>query len=193
MSYTAKTDWKGNDPVTEGDINRWETGIEAAHEELENKIDDSELGVPGGVATLGTDGKVDPSQLEDATVAKKGRVQLSNATDSTSESLAATPKAVKTVADQVTKNTSQVGTLTDLTDDLKVIKSNKDSNGIFTTVTYRRKTDNTLFATSVLSGGTSPSYTTRTITYYEPNGTTVRKTVTNTLSYDADGALVSEV
>lgn len=193
MSYTAKTDWKGNDPVTEEDINRWETGIEAAHEELENKIDDSELGVPSGVATLGTDGKVDPSQLEDATIAKKGRVQLSNATDSTSESVAATPKAVKTVADQVTKNTSQVGMLTDLTDDLKVIKSNKDTNGIFTTVTYRRKMDNTLFATSVLSGGTSPSYTTRTITYYEANGTTVRKTVTFTLSYDADGALVSEV
>lgn len=193
MSYTAKTDWKGIDPVTEGDINRWETGIEAAHEELANKIDDAELGVPGGVATLGTDGKIDSSQLEDATVSKKGRVQLSNAIDSTSETLAATPKAVKTVADQVTKNTSQVGTLTDLTDDLKVIKSNKDSNGIFTTVTYRRKSDNTLFATSVLSGGTSPSYTTRTITYYEPNGTTVRKTVTNTLSYDADGALVSEV
>jgi len=193
LSYTAKTDWKGNDTVTEGDINRWETGIEAAHEELENKIDDSELGVPGGVATLGTDGKIDSSQLEDATVSKKGKVQLSNATDSTSETLAATPKAVKTVADQVTKNTSQVGTLTDLTDDLKVIKSNKDSNGIFTTVTYRRKSDNTLFATSVLSGGTSPSYTTRTITSYELNGTTVRKTVTNTLSYDADGMLVSEV
>jgi len=63
MSYIAKTDWKGNDPVTEGDLNRWEVGIEEAH--------------------------------EDASVMKKGRVQLSNETDSTSETLAATPKSVK--------------------------------------------------------------------------------------------------
>ncbi|WP_372923216.1 tail fiber protein, partial [Salmonella enterica] len=32
---------------------------------------------------------------QDATTARKGIIQLSNATDSTSETLAATPKAVK--------------------------------------------------------------------------------------------------
>ncbi|KQS19193.1 hypothetical protein ASF99_04725 [Exiguobacterium sp. Leaf187] len=154
MSYTAKTNWQGNDPVTESDINRWEVGIEEAH--------------------------------NDASVTTKGRVQLSNATDSNSEVLAATPKAVKTVADQI-------GVLLDKTDDLKTIKTNKDANGIYTIVTYRRKSDNSLYATSVLSGGSSPSYTTRTITYYEQNGTIVRKTVTFTLSYDTDGVLISEV
>ena len=130
MSYVAKTDWKGNDPVTEGDINRWEFGIQAAHEELKQKVDDSERGVAEGIATLGTDGKVTPFQLEDASITKKGQVQLSNAIDSTSEILAATPKAVKTVADQVAQNSTKTEILSDKTDDLKTAKTNKDANGI---------------------------------------------------------------
>ncbi|MGU6714600.1 phage tail protein, partial [Salmonella enterica subsp. enterica serovar Newport] len=36
---------------------------------------------------------------QDATTARKGIIQLSNATDSTSETLAATPKAVKAAMD----------------------------------------------------------------------------------------------
>lgn len=75
----------------------------------------------------------------------------------------------------------------------KVIKSGKDAEGAFTTLEYRRKSDNTLAAKSVLSGGTAPQYTTRTLTFYAANGTTVEKTETYTLSYDADGDLVSEV
>lgn len=75
----------------------------------------------------------------------------------------------------------------------KFVKSNKDSNGVFTTVEQRRKSDNTLVSRSVLSGGTSPLYTTRTLTYYEKDGTTVAKTDSMALSYDADGDLVSEV
>ncbi len=74
----------------------------------------------------------------------------------------------------------------------KVYKSGKDSNGIFTTVEYKRQ-DDTLAIKSVLSGGTSPNYTTRTITYYGLNGTTVEKTTIRTLTYDADGVLISEV
>lgn len=76
--------------------------------------------------------------------------------------------------------------------DFKVYKSGKDSNGIFTTVEYKRQ-DDTLAVRAVLSGGTSPSYTTRTITYYGLNGTTVEKTSTRTLTYDTDGVLISEV
>ncbi|OGX78210.1 hypothetical protein A6395_13390 [Exiguobacterium sp. SH31] len=188
--------------------------------------------------------------VQDASTTQKGVVQLSNSTTSTSEVLAATPKAVKTVDDKVgplesliTDNKTnlvgamnevtqgfyetywnvgdianlntfakgsvvsavnevngKVGILSDRTtavedkvDDLKMVKSNKDSEGIYTTLTYRRKSDDSLFATSVLSGGTSPNYTTRTVTYYEPDGTTVRETLTYTLTYDADGSLVSEV
>ncbi|MDO0876766.1 tail fiber protein [Anoxybacillus gonensis] len=71
-------------------------------------------------------------------------------------------------------------------------KSGKDSNGIYTTVEYKRA-DGTLFARSVLSGGTSPQYTTRTITYYDTDGTTVIDTVTYNLIYDTDGNLKDEV
>jgi len=83
--------------------------------------------------------------------------------------------------------------VSDRVENFKTIKSNKDSNGIFTTITYRRKSDDSLLATSVLSGGTSPNYTTRTITRYQTDGITVRSTIVYTLIYDADGLLVSEV
>lgn len=73
-----------------------------------------------------------------------------------------------------------------------VYKSGKDSNGIFTIVEYKRA-DGTLFAKSVLSGGTSPQYTTRTITYYGTDGTTVLKTNTYAITYDIDGDVISEV
>lgn len=77
-------------------------------------------------------------------------------------------------------------------DQYDLVRSNKDSNGIFTQVDYKRY-DDTLFARSVLSGGTSPSYTTRTVTYYAANGTTVVSTVTYTISYDGDGDITSEI
>lgn len=73
-----------------------------------------------------------------------------------------------------------------------VYKSGKDNNGIYTIVEYKR-TDDTLFARSVLSGGTSPQYTTRTVTYYDTDGTTVLRTDTYTLTYDTDGDLINEV
>lgn len=75
---------------------------------------------------------------------------------------------------------------------VKMTKSGKDANGIFTTLTYSR-TDDTIFATSILSGGTSPEYTTRTETIYDVDGTTPLSTITYTRSYDSDGDLVSEV
>lgn len=79
-----------------------------------------------------------------------------------------------------------------LNNNFQIYKSEKDSNGIFTTVDYKRA-DGTLYARSVLSGGTSPQYTTRTITYYAANGTTVLRTDTYKLTYDTDGDLISEV
>ena len=100
----------------------------------------------------------------------------------------------------VTSNTQAVTDLTtrvrrneDDLSNMKVIKSGKDANGTFTTVTYRRKSDDSVCATSVLSGGTSPNYTTRTVTRYQTDGITVRSTTVYTLTYDADGLLVSEV
>lgn len=117
-------------------------------------------------------------QAEDATNAKKGHVQLVDDISGNSTSLVPTQNAIRTKIEQT---------------EYKINKSGKDSNGIFTTVQYRRKSDNTLVAKSVLSGGTSPKYTTRTLTYYGIDGTTVENTIIKTLSYDVDGDLVSEV
>lgn len=38
MSYVAKTDWKHSDPISENDLNRWETGIKSAND-LKQSID----------------------------------------------------------------------------------------------------------------------------------------------------------
>ena len=74
---------------------------------------------------------------------------------------------------------------------LRTVRSGKDANGIFTTVEQHRVGGN-LAERSVLSGGTSPRYTTRTVTEYGTDGTTVLRTTTYTLAYDADDALTSE-
>ncbi|MFK4473674.1 hypothetical protein ABH897_003405 [Paenibacillus sp. RC73] len=65
---------------------------------------DAKVGVAGGLAVLGADGKVPADQLNvkdpvDASLTQKGIVQLTNATNNTSETLAPTAKALKTVAD----------------------------------------------------------------------------------------------
>lgn len=72
-------------------------------------------------------------------------------------------------------------------------KLNKDTNGVWVEIDKKRKTDGTLAIKSVLSGGTSPQYTTRTVTYYGTDGTTEIKTETFTISYDTDGDVSSEV
>lgn len=74
---------------------------------------------------------------------------------------------------------------------LSTARSGKDGNGVYTTITFTRA-DGTVYKTSVLSGGTSPEYTTRTETFYESDGITESHTVVYALTYDA-GDLVSEV
>ena len=81
---------------------------------LANAVD-NKAGASDGLATLGADGKVPASQLNvsapaDATTSTKGVVQLSNSTTSTSEALAATPKAVKDAKDGLS---AQIGILSD--------------------------------------------------------------------------------
>lgn len=75
---------------------------------------------------------------------------------------------------------------------LSTYKLGKDGNGMYTDVQLKRR-DGTLAIRSVLSGGTSPNYNTRTITEYALNGTTIVKTTTYALTYDADDNLISEV
>jgi len=73
--------------------------------------------------------------------------------------------------------------------DYNVVSSDIDANGIFTQVQYLN--GSTLYLNSTLSGGTSPSYTTDTWTYYESDGVTVNSTLVWTLGYDSNGNLIS--
>ncbi len=71
-------------------------------------------------------------------------------------------------------------------------RKNKDAEGIFTLIEFKRE-NGTMFKTSELSGGTSPQYTTRTVIFYEEDGTTIKEEFTLDLTYDEDDDLVSEV
>lgn len=104
-----------------------------------------------------------------------------------------TTETVKGNADAIASHLADYANLlNNIIRTVKMEKSNKDSNGIYTQVDYKRE-DETLYMRSVLSEGTSPQYTTRTITIYDIDGTTVLQTITHTLSYDSDGNLISEV
>lgn len=70
-------------------------------------------------------------------------------------------------------------------------RKEKDENDIFTKIEWKRS-DGTLFKTSELSGD-SPNYDTRTVKFYEDDGTTVKEEFTLSLSYDEDDVLVDEV
>lgn len=99
----------------------------------------------------------------------------------------------KNEIESVTSGYSKLSADVDTLKKLKKERSGKDSNGIFTTVTYKRKSDDTIYAKSVLSGGTSPNYTTKTETFYGADGTTVIETNVYTVSYDSDGDWIGEV
>lgn len=96
MATTEKLDLPLIEPNMTADVPR---DMNALAEALEAKV-----GVAGGLAVLGADGKVPADQLNvkdpvDASTTVKGLVQLTNATNSTSETLAPTAKALKTVYD----------------------------------------------------------------------------------------------
>lgn len=73
----AKTDWTSNDTVKPADMNEIGQEINQLREDVDN------------------------IHIPPATLTEAGIVQLSSATDSTSETMAATPNAVKTVSDTV--------------------------------------------------------------------------------------------
>ena len=71
-------------------------------------------------------------------------------------------------------------------------KMNKDLNNKYTEVQIKRA-DGTLYKKSILTGGISPNYTTRTETEYQADGTTIKATRVYALTYDAEGKIESEV
>lgn len=75
-------------------------------------------------------------------------------------------------------------------DDMSKVRSDKDT-GVFKTIEWFDDT-NTLRKKSVLSGGTAPEFTTRTVTFYDTDGVTVLDTLVYTLTYDIDGDFEKE-
>ena len=75
--------------------------------------------------------------------------------------------------------------------DLIVSRSGKDANQIFTTVSYHRA-DGSLYKTSELVDGVSPTYDKRVETTYKADGITVARIREYALTYDVDGDFLSE-
>jgi hypothetical protein len=73
-----------------------------------------------------------------------------------------------------------------------IYRFGKDHKGIFTTIEWHRQ-DGTLAKRSVLSGGNSPRYEKRTVTYFEADGETVRAVVVYNQIYDETGSWIKEV
>lgn len=93
--------------------------------------------------------------------------------------------------DRISDLETDVGLLQEKTGALTMERFNKDDNDIYTEIHYKRA-DSSLYKTSILSGGTSPQYTTRTETFYAPDGVTVIDTQVYTLNYTGED-LTSEV
>jgi hypothetical protein len=85
---------------------------------------------------------------------------------------------------------SRITALEDYNGPFIMERLNKDTEGIFTEIRHRRRSNGTLYRKTVLSGGTSPLYTNMTETYYEANGTTVKSQLTYYISYDDKGDVV---
>ena len=75
---------------------------------------------------------------------------------------------------------------------LKVERSNKDSDGVFRDVTYRRHDGTAWMESRLRPEGSGPEYPEREVTWYEDDGETERESVTFDLSYDDDGDVVAE-
>ncbi|GED59383.1 hypothetical protein ABER61_16085 [Brevibacillus formosus] len=103
-------------------------------------------------------------------------------------------KTIGQGANQIPTRDASSRLVADQLANFKKNKSSKDANGIFKIVEYRRVADNTLYMKSTLSNPDAKgNYQTDTRVYYKTDGATVDSTVTVTISYDADGDVVSEV
>ncbi|MGG4440498.1 hypothetical protein [Brevibacillus fortis] len=103
-------------------------------------------------------------------------------------------KTIGAGANQIPTRDASSRLVADQLANFKKNKSGKDANGIFKVVEYRRVADNTLYMKSTLSNPDAKgNYQTDTRVYYKADGTTADYTVTVTITYDADGDVVSEV
>jgi len=94
---------------------------------------------------------------------------------------------------EIGKLGEQMAHLATKLDNYNSYASNKDANGIYTVVKYKRL-DNTLYLKSTLSNpDTNGNYQTDTCQFYDTDGATLVNTITWTIMYDTDGNIVSKV
>lgn len=124
------------------------------------------------------DAKVMYNQSLSSTVKEVVEKQADNAT------------TITALSNQVTENTSK---LNELSESLNVVRTDKDSNSVFTTVEWRTK-NNLLRRRSTLSDPDSDmNYRTQTVTKYAKDGVTIASTEVYKRTFDEEGDLISEV
>ena len=75
---------------------------------------------------------------------------------------------------------------------LKIDRSNKDSDGVFRDVIYRRHDGTAWMESRLRPEASGPEYDTREVDWFEADGVTVRASAVYDLTYDADGDLTQE-
>lgn len=130
---------------------------------------------------------------ENLTEAKTGiETNTTHLAEKASETDALRNTTDKTVTGAINELKGMADELETKTASYSKVKSGTPVDGIYPVVTWKRG-DGTTYKTSTLSGGTAPQWTTRTEVVYQEDGITVESTKAYTLSYDADGYVVSEV
>ena len=103
------------------------------------------------------------------------------------------PVDIQDINDNMDIIDAQMAEMTKQLDDYSSYASGKDANGIYTVLDYKRA-DSTLYMKSTLSNAdVNGNYQTAIWQFYNEAGDTVIDTKTWTITYDADGGIVSKV
>ena len=118
---------------------------------------------------------------------------VSNYTNSSGQSLGTFKRGISAYGSSTDWSSWKQVMMNGDVDAYNIYKSGKDGKKTFTVVEYKRA-DGTLWKKSMLSNANAAGlYQTQTINFYGTNGTTLERTETWSITYDADGDVVSEV
>lgn len=155
---------------------------------------DNSLGVDGDSTTDTIDLKVDPTKGDLATAlgGKQNNLgytpenQANKATNLTTPdntkypTTLAVSNALSGKQDSLSQD--QIDQFDEDFDQMDKARTNKDGT-VYKTITWTDRTSGNTRKTSILSGGSTPNFTTRTVTIYEPDGVTIRSTEVFTQQY----------
>lgn len=143
--------------------------------------------VPGEIIQEGT--RITADKLNNIEEGIKGAADLVNDL----AGVGRTEETVKKNAEDIGSLSTQMADLTEELDNYNSYASNKDVNGAYTVVDFKR-VDGTLYMKSTLSNAdTDGNYQTDTLEYFDIDGKTLLKTETWTLTFDVDGNIISKV